>query len=280
VFPSAPSKSVTTAQSLCRKRYPESTRGRKPLPPLLYKYYPPERFHVLTDCMVRFSQREVFDHQRDLRPEVANFGTAQEIRAFMDNDPALARYAPALKEAVIGHVLNTPGREEELIRQTQKWLTAPEQFAVLCLSENGGSRRMWHQYASHDTGFVVAFYPHHPAFRSLKSPGLIGEIEYSDEPISSFLSTYGASSFFRKRTRYAFEVEWRSVRALSRFREIVNPTNGPAIYRARLNPACIREMLILPECSVEWELRTLAAVDARYRHVAVTLLDSSQLHRP
>ena len=139
------------------------------------------------------------------------------------------------KSAVIGHVLNTPGREEELIRQTQKWLTAPEQFAVLCLSENGGSRRMWHQYASHDSGFVVAFDLHHPAFRSLKRPGLIGEIEYSDEPISSFLSTYGASSFFRKRTRYAFEVEWRSVRALSRFREIVNPTNGPAIYRARLN---------------------------------------------
>jgi len=78
---------------------------QKPLPPLLYKYYPPERFHVLTDCMVRFSQREVFDDQRDLRPEVANFGTAQEIRAFMDNDPVLARYAPALKEAVIGHVL-------------------------------------------------------------------------------------------------------------------------------------------------------------------------------
>jgi len=64
---------------------------QKPLPPLLYKYYPPERFHVLTDCMVPFSQREVFDDQRDLRPEVANFGTAQEIRAFMDNDPVLAR---------------------------------------------------------------------------------------------------------------------------------------------------------------------------------------------
>jgi hypothetical protein len=52
--------------------------------------------------MIRFSQREVFDDQRDLRPEVPNFGTAQEIRAFMDNDPVLARYAPALKEAVIG----------------------------------------------------------------------------------------------------------------------------------------------------------------------------------
>ena len=54
---------------------------------------------------------------------------------------------------------------------------------------------MWHQYARNGTGFVVAFDSYHPAFGSLKTPGLIGEIEYSDEPISSFLSTYGASSF-------------------------------------------------------------------------------------
>src|SRR5947209_11336426 len=87
---------------------------QKPLPPVLYKYYPPERFHVLTDCMVRFSQREVFDDQCDLRPEVANFGTAEEIRAFMDIDPVLSQHPQAIKEAVIAHVLNTPGREQEL----------------------------------------------------------------------------------------------------------------------------------------------------------------------
>jgi hypothetical protein len=71
---------------------------QKAPPPVLYKYYPPERFHVLTDCRVRFSQREVFDDQHDLRPEVANFGTADEMRAFMDSDPVLTRYPQALKE--------------------------------------------------------------------------------------------------------------------------------------------------------------------------------------
>ena len=74
---------------------------QKPLPPVLYKYYPPVRLHVLTDCMVRFSQREVFDDQRDLRPEVANFGTAEEIRAFMDIDPVLARYPRAGNTALL-----------------------------------------------------------------------------------------------------------------------------------------------------------------------------------
>lgn len=253
---------------------------QKPLPRVLYKYYPPQRLHVLTECAVRFSQREVFDDQRDLRPEVANFGSPEEIRAFMKIDPVLARYPPALKEAVIAHVLNTPGREQELIRQTQRWLTAPEQFAVFCLCENSLSRRMWNQYASNGEGFVVAFDTQHPTFALLKSPGLIGGVEYSDEPIPSFLGKYGASAFFRKRTRYSFEAEWRSVRALTRFKDIVNPGIGPPIYLADFNPACITKILILSKCLLEWELRTLAAVDARYRHTDVTLIDSGQLHRP
>jgi hypothetical protein len=253
---------------------------QRALPPVLYKYYPPERFHVLTDCMVRFSQREVFDDQQDLRPEVANFGTADEMRAFMESDPVLARHPPALKEAVIAHILNTPEREQRLIRQTQEWLTVPEEFAVFCLCENSVSRRMWGQYASNGKGFVVAFDTRHPTFAFLKSPGLIGEVEYSDTPISSFLGKYGASAFFRKRMRYAFEAEWRSVRALSRFEDTVNPGSGPTIYLARFSPACIARILILDECLLEWELRTLTAVDARYKHAGVALINPRQLHRP
>ena len=253
---------------------------QRPLPPVLYKYYPPERFHVLTDCMVRFSQREVFDDQLDLRPEVENLGTADEMRTFMDIDPVLTRHPLWLKEAVIAHVLNTPGREQKLIRQTQEWLTAPEEFAVFCLCENSLSRRMWSQYAGNGEGFVVAFDTRKPAFTLLRNPGLIGGVEYSDAPISSFLGKYGASSFFRKRMRYAFEVEWRSVRALTRFNDVIKSGSGPTIYLARFNPACVAGILISDDCSVEWELRTLAAVDARYKHAAVTLINPWQLHRP
>ena len=88
----------------------------------------------------------------------------------------------------------------------------------------------------------------------------MGGIEYSDEPISSFLSKYGAGAFFQKRTRYSFEAEWRIVRALTRFKDkdIVNPQSGPPIYLARFNPACIAGILILRECSLELNLRTLA----------------------
>jgi hypothetical protein len=249
-------------------------------PSKLYKYYPPERLHVLTDCMVRFSQREVFDDQADLRPEVANFGSAEEIRAFMNIDPVLAQYSTELKEAVIAHVLQTPGREQELIRQTQRWMTAPEEFGVFCLCRNNLSRQMWNQYAADGRGFVAEFNTLHTAFTLLKKPGLIGEVEYSDHPISSFLSRYGASAFFRKRSRYQFEAEWRSVRALTRFKTVLRPSGGPPIYLAPFDPGCVSKMLILSKSSVEWELRTLAAVDARYRHVPVVVIEDTQLRRP
>jgi hypothetical protein len=154
----------------------------------------------------------------------------------------------------------------------------PEEFGVFCLSENSLSPRMWDQYAGNGKGFVVAFDTRQPTFTFLKSPGLIGEVEYSDTPISSFLGRYGASAFFRKRMKYGFEAEWRSVRALRRFKEIINAGGGSIVYLAPFNPACIAKILVLNECSVEWELRTLTALDARYRHTVVTPIRRVELH--
>src|SRR5438094_9356899 len=50
-----------------------------PVPPVLYKYLPPERLHVLSDRRVRFSQRTVFEDDHELQPDYAIFGTASEI---------------------------------------------------------------------------------------------------------------------------------------------------------------------------------------------------------
>jgi hypothetical protein len=188
----------------------------------------------------------------------------------MEADPVLNCRPEALREAVIRHVLQTPGREAELVRQTQAQLTVPEEFVVFCPCENSTSCRMWNRYAQDGRGFVIEFNTLHPGFALLRTPGIVGKVEYSDAPIPSFLSAYGVSAFFQKREQYRYEAEWRSIRAKGRFKNIIRPENGPAIYLSPFSPACVKEILILHECSVEWELRTLAAVDARYRHVAVT----------
>lgn len=227
----------------------------------LYKYLPPERFHVLTDCLIRFSQRQVFEDVFELRPEITNFGNEEEIRKFMQIDPVLSLHPEGWREAVIRHVLDTPGRESALIAQTQAWLKAPDEFGVLCFTEDPASDDMWEKYADHGRGFMVAFDTRHSSFDLLRMPGRLGKVEYSDEPFPSFLSTYGVNTFFRKRTRYEFEKEWRSIRALRRFYEsqVLRPQGGLAIYRAVFDPACVSTILIRPDCAIESELRTLTA---------------------
>jgi hypothetical protein len=241
----------------------------EPLPPSLYKYFPPERLHILTDCKVRFSQRQAFDDEFDLRPKAASFGTAEEMRAFMEQDPVLRHRPTELRERVIASIINDPRKAEELLRNTQRWMTTPEEFAVFSLCENFHSAAMWNRYAGSGKGFVVAFETQHPCFSILRSPGIIGKVEYSDRPYESMLSSYGAGSFFRKRNRFQFEAEWRSLRAIHRLNHTRVDGNRLPIYLAPFRPECVREILMLQGCSVEWELRTLAAVDARYRHIAV-----------
>lgn len=54
-----------------------------PIPPVLYKYLPPKRLHVLKDCRVRFSQRTAFPDDHELSPDYLHFGTEKEIWEFV-----------------------------------------------------------------------------------------------------------------------------------------------------------------------------------------------------
>jgi hypothetical protein len=56
------------------------------VPPFLYKYLHTDRFHVLTNAKVRFSQRTAFDDDHELQPQYVNFGTEDEIRRYLALD--------------------------------------------------------------------------------------------------------------------------------------------------------------------------------------------------
>jgi hypothetical protein len=53
---------------------------------------PPERFHVLTDCAVLFSQRQVLRDPQEFKPEIEGFGPLDEIRTLMATDPFFQQY--------------------------------------------------------------------------------------------------------------------------------------------------------------------------------------------
>jgi hypothetical protein len=228
---------------------------------------------VLTDCHVRFSQRQVFEDEFEFTPKVEHFGTGEEILQFAKADPMLRRHPEWLMELAAQDILSSPEKERAQMDQVRRFMTAPDEYAAFCLTEDPRSERMWLDYAGNSRGFVVAFDTGHPAFVLLRRPGLLGKVEYTDAAVSSFLSAYGTDTFFRKRIRYNFEREWRSLRAISRIRRVVQNDGKLPLYLAPFDPACISELLIRRQCSIEWELRSLVAIDFRYRQVPVTLVN-------
>jgi hypothetical protein len=52
----------------------------EPIPAILFKYLAPDRFHVLTDYCVRFTQRKFFSDDHELQPDYNAYGTVDEIR--------------------------------------------------------------------------------------------------------------------------------------------------------------------------------------------------------
>ena len=126
---------------------------------------------------------------------------------------------------------------------------------------------MWMEYAGDGKGFVVGFSTAHLGFGQLTSPGRIGKVSYSDEPFGTFLGILeneGIAPLFRKRTKYAFELEWRSIRMLQRLEAKENK-----VFLSPFDPASVSEIIVRAECSAEADLRQLVATDARYQHVKI-----------
>jgi DUF2971 family protein len=237
-----------------------------PLPPVLYKYMPPERVHVLSDCRVRFSQRIAFDDEHELQPEYATFGTLGEIWRFVigkgiELDPRM----PA--NILVQLIAQSPRSQALAIQTAQKNIKSIDELGVFCLTEAANCDRMWDEYADGGRGFVIGFNTAHAGFGQLKVPGHIGKVSYSDEPFGSFLGTIEAGDvggLFRKRLRYMHESEWRSIRFLRR----LEPHPG-GIFLSPFDPASVCAIIIRPECSVQVELRRLVATDERYQHVQI-----------
>jgi hypothetical protein len=141
------------------------------------------------------------------------------------------------------------------------------EIGVFCLTEAPDCDRMWNEYADEGRGFVIAFDTALATFGQLTTPGRIGSVIYSDKVLETFLGameTEGAATLFRKRMKYAFEREWRSLRLLSRLEHRAN-----GVFVSAFDPASISRIILGPRCSLVAELRRLVASDHRYQHVAI-----------
>lgn len=240
-----------------------------PVPPLLYKYLAPQRIGVLKDCKVRFSQRSVFDDDHELMPNVSAFGTVDEIwRFILAQGLQLPPGLPA--NVLVQLVAHSPKAQAMASRIAITNMSSLNQFGIFCLTDDPDSERMWSEYGNDGRGFVIAFDTSHKGFKQLTSPGKVGKVSYTDEPFGTYLGMLendGVSFFFRKRMKYEFEKEWRSVRALSRLES--QPGN---VFLSTLDPASVKEILIRVEAAIETDVKKLVENDSRYSHVVIRKL--------
>jgi hypothetical protein len=236
--------------------------------PILYKYLHPGRTHILESCRVRFSQRAVFEDERELQPGYASFGTEDEILRFVISkaiqlDPRIPT------NVLVKLIAEDPRHQEKAKRIAEQNIKSIDHLGIFCLTEAPDNERMWAEYADNSRGFVLAFDTTHPSFAQLRTPGTFGKVEYNDEPFGTVLGALereGASGLFRKRIKYAFEAEWRSIRLLKALEKFAGD-----VYLSSFDPACLREIIIRSECLPEAEIRRIIEKDARYKHVVVTV---------
>ncbi|HEY6267818.1 MAG TPA: DUF2971 domain-containing protein [Candidatus Acidoferrum sp.] len=232
---------------------------------------PPERLHGLNDCRVRFSQRTVFEDDHELQPDYAIFGTASEIWQYAIATGFPLRRGGLPASVVVADLAANPKMQKMAIESLQKNIPVRDELGIFCLTEAADSDRMWTEYADKARGFAIGFDTGHIGFDQLKGRGHLGRVIYSDEPIGSALGSLwnddAVGALFRKRMKYAFEREWRSVRMLKRLEKRTGD-----VFLSPFDPASVREIIIRPDCTVEANLRQFVeAPDGRYQHVQINL---------
>jgi hypothetical protein len=204
--------------------------------PVLFKYIPPERLHLLSDRRVRFSQRTAFEDDRELQPDCDTFGTAGEIwrYAISTGFPLVRSGLPA--SVIVAALTLSPKHQKTAIENLQRNTAVRDELGSFCLTEVPDSERMWAEYADKGKGVVIGFDTGHPGFIAQLMPrGRLGKMEYSDEPFGSALGAMeeqGAGVMFRKRLKYSFENEWRIVRLLKRLAD-----TGGGVFVSPFDPA-------------------------------------------
>jgi len=240
------------------------------IPPVLFKYFPPERLDVLTQGRVRISQRQVVNDERDFRPNYLQPAPpevlAEALTKQVERDSAVPE---RLRPTLVRHMVENFGTEMRDLMLAR--IRTPDEIGMLCLTDNPNNEEMWHEYASR--GFVIAFDVAKLAGTTF--PKLwIRKLSYTDEPIKYITDGIpNLEAFYRKEIRWSGESEWRGTHRLARFEVIGLDNRGFPIHVCPVPPAAVLAVLIRNDCTVEKELGHIIALDCRYRHVRLESIE-------
>jgi hypothetical protein len=237
-------------------------------PPFLYKYLPPERVSVVVDCRIRFTQRNKFEDDHELKPDYLSFGTLDEIKRHIVRTTGGAFKSGETLDG-LATLIHTDKEQQKLALQVAvSSIKSLDQLGVLSLTVDPHSERMWREYAAQGGGIVVGFDTEHEGFRKLTHPMGVRPVMYSDGALPTFLSMmeqYPFLPLYLKRGDYSFEKEWRSLRL---FKDLESHPNE--VYLSPFDPACVSNVILGPACRVEREMRDILSGHSRYQHIKIS----------
>lgn len=274
-------------------------------PQVLYKYFGPERISVLSERLVRYTPLGAFNDPFEGRPEITALTTESYARETLNASlPLEARSAyDALtpqQRSVLPYELwerllsgFMKAREPELQRLLQaateplsKMLTSKfdEILGAFCLSEVPDSLLMWSHYGASHSGFVLCFDGKHPYFNGARGPDdelrHLRRVIYREARPSAALTEFeGADIFLVKSGHWAYEREWRVLRALQEADAVVPAVPFP-VHLFRFPPSSLKEVIIGARASVETRSVATATLraDAELAHVKLRSARPDESH--
>lgn len=221
-------------------------------PHRLYKYLAPNRVDALDRAMLRYTPLGAFNDPFEGRPEITsgiNETFLEKIAEFIPQEAARAYEAlPPEMRAVISlehfmTIVSMTMTEKKPELEKQMLAFGPlikdflhqkldEQIGAMCLSEVPDSLLMWSHYGASHTGYVLEFNSHHPYFHKKRSPAdefqHLRRVLYRETRPSARLNELeGPDLFLVKSGHWAYEREWRILRALTEAPEVVQAEPYP-----------------------------------------------------
>lgn len=238
-------------------------------PPILYKYFGPDRVDVLRCCLIRYSPLGAFNDPFEGQPEITllntEVGTRDSLSAILPEEARraygqLPKEARAMLPCELWEQLlaqQMKSRESELIQMmngltpfVQKFMTKKfdELLGALCQSEVPDSLLMWAHYGASHAGFVLAFDARHPHFHENNGPNdefrhLRRVIYREARPSATLVEFDGVDMFLVKSGHWSYEREWRIFRALSEA-EVVIPGEPFGIHLFRIPSSAIKAVIL------------------------------------
>jgi len=221
-------------------------------PAILYKYFAPERFDVVTESKLRFSPLSAFNDPFEGRPNITDLTPDGAMeRAVWDGLPAMLeekyykgpdqlRKLVSVEQFVAMCMSDPTGIVSNLLNQAKPIAASfakafpdmlNEHVGTLCLTEIPDSLLMWAHYGASHAGFVVGFDTSNSFFHCPRSDQdefhHLRRVSYrATRPSGALTDLHSPELFLCKSEHWSYENEWRILKPLKDASTVIDGPSG------------------------------------------------------